>query len=624
MMSARGAGSVASSGLDDAVTERQLLVAAKAALEESVLQPPLESAMSARARLIEPEADRQTLVAFFTAVDPSKLGLVDQILQRYAGKEPTMYETLTSQYGVARTNTHRDSVIKFYERVNPSRICAVDLILHMYEGKEEELMFLLINKYQTHSGLRIWCRYVDSGTGKEYYHNRVTQEVQVREKINRKRNHFISLCLTPRISPSLFFLPQWEMPADGYLVEDGSDVLRAIRATGGSRQRTRFPSNNPSAPAAPAQPAPAPTPATASAVQQSGGGPHVGGFGPLGGDPHARTRHRQQQQQQPADPRTPLGLTSLRWPPTDPSPVLRPPPSPVTLDSTVWGNGGGGGGAGGGFGGGGGVEPHAQQRASRASRSHHHTASQQPFHRRPSALMHAPPARPEKDGDGGTITRRSSGGGGGGAPQPASLQRHRERQDMHYGAPQQQEELPPFEPPVAIPLPHPEAAAYTHHDGSESDVPDYQVPLYPKQPMDTHTATPPRLGTAGTEHAFAPAAAVRRAASSSAAASTLAAGYVPAASRPQSRGPSLHSSVGGGGGGGGGGSPTLVHDTDPSVCEVCHEVCVGFEGLAAHKEAAGHGQWYSCNVEGCPFLYPSQQSLLVHRLHIHKTADGGA
>ena len=165
--------------LGTVVTESELLRAAKVALLEDIAKPCGEAVTQQRGRLIEPEADRETLVAFFTARDPDKLPLIGEILTRFEGKEPTMYEHLVQQYAISRTNPHRDEIIKFYERNNPSRICAADLILDLYTGQEEQLMFLLVNKYIKDSPLRVWCRYVDSSTGREYFHNRITQEVQV-------------------------------------------------------------------------------------------------------------------------------------------------------------------------------------------------------------------------------------------------------------------------------------------------------------------------------------------------------------------------------------------------------------------------------------------------------------
>ncbi|KAJ9469983.1 hypothetical protein DIPPA_35910 [Diplonema papillatum] len=179
------------------VTEQDLLFAARRTLLQE-LRAPHSSPLSRRAAFVEPEADRQTLVAFFTVKDPSKLPLIDEILEKFKGKEPTMYEFLITQYGISRANKHRNEIVKYYERHNPTRICAVDLILDIYDGHEDQLMFLLVNKYQPNSPLKVWCRYLDTQSGRQYFHNRITQEVQ------------------------------WEVPTEGFLVDPTKAMLHAV------------------------------------------------------------------------------------------------------------------------------------------------------------------------------------------------------------------------------------------------------------------------------------------------------------------------------------------------------------------------------------------------------------
>eukprot|EP01065_Artemidia_motanka_P010647 TRINITY_DN15668_c0_g1_i2.p1 TRINITY_DN15668_c0_g1~~TRINITY_DN15668_c0_g1_i2.p1 ORF type:complete len:425 (+),score=84.87 TRINITY_DN15668_c0_g1_i2:66-1340(+) len=178
------------------VDEQQLLGAAREALlaeirdHRSYDRPPVR-------RAGEPGADRETLVAFFTARDPAKLDMVDSILERFTGREPTMYEGLVQQYGLWRANPHRDSIIKYYAIHNPSRICAVDVLLDLYHGREEQLMFLLLNKYHPTCPLRLWVKYWDEASGHHYYYDRVTQQVQ------------------------------WERPDAGYVVDpDGTGLTK--------------------------------------------------------------------------------------------------------------------------------------------------------------------------------------------------------------------------------------------------------------------------------------------------------------------------------------------------------------------------------------------------------------
>eukprot|EP01062_Namystynia_karyoxenos_P082914 TRINITY_DN9430_c0_g1_i2.p1 TRINITY_DN9430_c0_g1~~TRINITY_DN9430_c0_g1_i2.p1 ORF type:complete len:426 (+),score=50.49 TRINITY_DN9430_c0_g1_i2:107-1384(+) len=180
---------------DGGATERELLEAAQRVLKEELQAAHRHGGPGVRAS--EPEADRETLVAFFTARDPAKLPLVDSILEKFAGREPSMYEGLVQQYGLSRNGPHRDDIVKYYALHNPSRICAVDVLLDLYRGREEQLLFLLVNKYQPGCPLRLWVRYFDDASQHYYYYDRVSRAVQ------------------------------WERPTTGYVVEpDGSGLTK--------------------------------------------------------------------------------------------------------------------------------------------------------------------------------------------------------------------------------------------------------------------------------------------------------------------------------------------------------------------------------------------------------------
>eukprot|EP01063_Lacrimia_lanifica_P012076 TRINITY_DN18698_c0_g1_i1.p1 TRINITY_DN18698_c0_g1~~TRINITY_DN18698_c0_g1_i1.p1 ORF type:complete len:416 (+),score=127.41 TRINITY_DN18698_c0_g1_i1:77-1249(+) len=379
-----------------AVTEQHLLKAARRELLLE-LEQHVPGSVQARGDAVEPQADRQTLTAFFSARDPDKLPYVDEILTKFKGREPTMYEHLMTQYRVKRTNRYRDEIIKYYERHNPARICAVDVILDLYEGREDQLMFLLVNKYRADSPLRVWCRYVDSGTGREYFHNRITQEVQ------------------------------WAVPKCGYLIDSGQSYLIPLEGYAAAKGAQ-----------------------TAKAQEQQ--------------------QQHQEQQEQP------------------------PPPQPGS--------------------------------AERAS----------------------PPQR--------VVIMDPTEVVGAGSPE-----------ELHGTQPQSQASLASV--------------------------------LHPKMPPPTNVAQRGVPGgSASPDRYRAPAFAV-------AAPQPSPAPSTPTRALPPRRAPSI----------------PLPTQEDMCVCEVCNKVCSGFEALAAHKEEAGHGAWYPCGVDGCPFQFPSNHSLLLHRLQMHEYAQ---
>ena len=157
----------------------------------------------------------------------------------------------------------------------------------------------------------------------------------------------------------------------------------------------------------------------------------------------------------------------------------------------------------------------------------------------------------------------AKGGDGSANGSPQSSRRHQERITNH-----EREEI------LRSVLPERERALLASRR-QEEEIPDYQIPLHPKTPLATQSAL----------------------------------GGVPG--------------QGGGGGGGGVSSQYATADSDPCICEVCNLICNGFEELANHKETADHGQWFICQVDNCPFQYPSQLSLLLHRLQVHKVDGAG-
>ncbi|EAN82851.1 hypothetical protein C3747_98g136 [Trypanosoma cruzi] len=122
-----------------------------------------------------PPSYRDRLVAFFHEHDETKLGYVDDMLEKYAGKEEKLIAALLKKYksrlpqpecavapavdlpaGDLQDECHpssdgksayRDAAVAILQKYDPSRLVHVDYLLCKYEGKEELLVRQLKKKY---------------------------------------------------------------------------------------------------------------------------------------------------------------------------------------------------------------------------------------------------------------------------------------------------------------------------------------------------------------------------------------------------------------------------------------------------------------------------------------------
>ncbi|EKF38061.1 hypothetical protein MOQ_001732 [Trypanosoma cruzi marinkellei] len=121
-----------------------------------------------------PPSYRDRLVAFFHVHDESKLIHVDDMLEKYAGKEEKLLAALRKKYksrppqpavGLPADSsppedlhdeshppsddrsTYRAAVVAILQKHDPSRLEHVDYLLGKYEGKEELLVRFLEKKY---------------------------------------------------------------------------------------------------------------------------------------------------------------------------------------------------------------------------------------------------------------------------------------------------------------------------------------------------------------------------------------------------------------------------------------------------------------------------------------------
>ena len=101
-------------------------------------------------------SNRDRLLRFYQAYNPSKVGAVDQTLEAYAGREEEMFTALVGKYGQEPTaaagsaggsNSYKQRLSRFYEKYNPSKLGAVDQTLEAYAGREEEMFTALCHKY---------------------------------------------------------------------------------------------------------------------------------------------------------------------------------------------------------------------------------------------------------------------------------------------------------------------------------------------------------------------------------------------------------------------------------------------------------------------------------------------
>jgi hypothetical protein len=106
---------------------------------------------------------RALLVDLYTACNPSKLAMIEEILCEWAGREDALIESLREKYShffgledgtssadTAKVAKYRVMLRALYSLYNPSKLNQVEAILHTWEGNEQELERLLREKYPHH------------------------------------------------------------------------------------------------------------------------------------------------------------------------------------------------------------------------------------------------------------------------------------------------------------------------------------------------------------------------------------------------------------------------------------------------------------------------------------------
>ena len=106
---------------------------------------------------------RKKLVGIYEKHNPDKLGEVDTILERFKGRESTLFEMLEKKYvldvafatpanrvAAERDRIHqlrRKKLVGIYEKHNPDKLKDVDALLKAYAGRESALFEKLEKKY---------------------------------------------------------------------------------------------------------------------------------------------------------------------------------------------------------------------------------------------------------------------------------------------------------------------------------------------------------------------------------------------------------------------------------------------------------------------------------------------
>ena len=97
---------------------------------------------------------KEKLIAFYKQADPSKIKDVPTILEKYKGKEDSLFKTLSERYphvNISESQTavvsHKEKLTMFYQKADPSKVKDVPTILERYKGKEDALFKTLSERY---------------------------------------------------------------------------------------------------------------------------------------------------------------------------------------------------------------------------------------------------------------------------------------------------------------------------------------------------------------------------------------------------------------------------------------------------------------------------------------------
>ncbi|OQR89825.1 hypothetical protein THRCLA_09560 [Thraustotheca clavata] len=103
---------------------------------------------------------RMRLERFYKKYNPEKLGEIDGALERYKGREASLFEALVRKYGPEPAANEEITFVDamtlrlqaFYEKYNPDKISEVPTVLAKYAGKERQLFEALVKKYGPEPG----------------------------------------------------------------------------------------------------------------------------------------------------------------------------------------------------------------------------------------------------------------------------------------------------------------------------------------------------------------------------------------------------------------------------------------------------------------------------------------
>eukprot|EP01062_Namystynia_karyoxenos_P028524 TRINITY_DN215_c0_g2_i1.p1 TRINITY_DN215_c0_g2~~TRINITY_DN215_c0_g2_i1.p1 ORF type:complete len:821 (+),score=279.39 TRINITY_DN215_c0_g2_i1:145-2463(+) len=92
--------------------------------------------------------------------EPAKVGQVDALMAKYKGKEQALMDALVKKYGPepvpeggdAPADDWRSRITRMYNKYEPAKVGQVDALLAKYAGKEQQLMEALVKKYGPEPG----------------------------------------------------------------------------------------------------------------------------------------------------------------------------------------------------------------------------------------------------------------------------------------------------------------------------------------------------------------------------------------------------------------------------------------------------------------------------------------
>lgn len=144
--------------------------------EAGLSEPESYSFKRSNARILT-SAEARTesrLKAFYKVHNPTKLGMVQEIVRRFGGDEDRLSATLRKKYGSGLKDQKSESsdevlieeteslemlskddakirLLKIYAQHEPEKLQHVDSLLNMYEGRETELVHMVEKKYTEES-----------------------------------------------------------------------------------------------------------------------------------------------------------------------------------------------------------------------------------------------------------------------------------------------------------------------------------------------------------------------------------------------------------------------------------------------------------------------------------------